>query len=370
MQLAETPGSEGASGAAAAEQRTIRLAALTTGAGVPSARFRVRQMVPHMVADGVEVTELAPKIGIYQPSPSRTGRSRPLRAAGEVAWTLQKAWARSGDLRAAKRFDGAWVCRELLPNVPGLDGLLSVPFVLDLDDAVWARNAFSEHAFRRTASRARLVLAGNEYLAEFAARYADVVLVPTAVDTDRLRPGRRRSDGEGFVVGWIGTSSNFKYLQAIEHQLAHFLSRHPNARLRVVANRAPALPGIDPEAWEFVPWAEDKELEVIRGFDVGIMPLADDRWSRGKCGYKLLSYLACAVPGIASDVGPNRQILAGGAAGWVVERQDDWFDALEEAYSDAAERADRGRFGRQHTELNYSCKVVAPVISSALHRVF
>lgn len=344
---------------------------MTAGASTPSARFRVRQLIDALAGVGVYVTELVPDIDIYAPSPARRdGASAIGRWSSDLVWLLRKVRGRAGDLRAAAGFDGAWLCRETLPYIWGLDGLIAAPYVLDVDDAVWTRNPLSAAAFRRTAANARLVLAGNEYLAEHSARYADVVLVPTAVDTSHLHPPSDGRDGERFVVGWIGTASNLKYLEMVAGAIEAFLECHPDALLRIVSNGAPDPRRFRTAAVDFVPWSEEREVKLIQGFDVGLMPLTDDHWTRGKCGYKLLSYLACGVPGVASDVGPNRQILADGGAGVVVENEQQWREALETLYTEGGTRREMGRVGRQHVEENYSVPVIASAVASALRRAF
>lgn len=341
---------------------TLRVAALTRGRDVPSARFRVRQLVPLLAAEGVEVEEHAPA----RPAHRLLGRGAP----GAYAHALL---FRGAALAATRRADVTLLQRELVSTYRTLEGFAKGPRVLDVDDAVYLkRGGKAGDAVAAIARGCRMVLAGNRTLAEwFRPHCADVRIVPTAVDTDRYAPAeateaeRAKEASGGPVLGWIGTAANAGNLVAIQDALADTLERHPAARLRVVAERPPDLPALPPNQWEFVPWSAEREVALLRSFTVGLMPLEDTAWNRGKCGFKLLQYMAVGAPAVASPVGVNQDILAQGA-GLAATTRDEWAEALDRLLSDAALRARMARDGRRVVVAGYGAKAVAPMVAKAL----
>jgi len=211
--------------------------------------------------------------------------------------------------------------------------------------------------------RASIVVVGNAYLADRAraAGAKRVELVPTVVDLERYRADRG-SDGRAFTIGWIGSPSTAKYLARLAPVLAGFCRAH-DARLVVVGAREVSL---DHVQVELKPWSEATEVEDILGFDVGIMPLPDDPWERGKCGYKLIQYMACARPVIASPVGANRQIVEHGVNGFLATTDDEWRSALEMLYAAPELRARLGAAGRRKVQTAYSTRVTAPHLANLL----
>ncbi|MBY0279290.1 glycosyltransferase [Candidatus Binatia bacterium] len=339
------------------------MAAFTGGIHVPSARFRVRQFVAPLRAEGVDVVELPSRAGAYPPS---TGR----RLVTWAAWNLA---ARLSDVagRAARRADVTLLQREFLSTKVTLEPMTRRPRVLDVDDAIWfwGGDAFA----RRLAGLCERVICGNAFLAEqFASWHGCVEVLPTAVDTDRFVPAgacdRAPSDERPQVLGWSGTRSTLPCLYAIERPLADVLRRYPRAILRVVCDHPPELPLLG-ERVAFVRWSPEAEVRAIQDMTIGLMPLEDSVVTRGKCSLKMLLYMACGVPVVVSPVGANRDVLACGDSGLAATTPDDWVDAIDSLLRDP-DSADRcGARGRAIVEERFSVRALAPRLASLLREV-
>jgi glycosyltransferase involved in cell wall biosynthesis len=239
--------------------------------------------------------------------------------------------------------------------------LLKRPLVLDVDDAIWLKRPF----VAKIAKSATAVFAGNQFLADwFSQHNENVFIVPTAIDTDRFKPRDHRHDAQPFTVGWTGSSPNLRYLAAIEEPLAQFLRSHPAARLLIVCNQPPTLPQVPPNQLEFVSWTPANEAAAVSQMDVGLMPLDNGDWERGKCSFKMLQYMACGLPVVVSPIGMNAAVLARGRLGLAARAPRDWLDALTHCadHPDAAKAM--GRTGRRVVETYYSLGCIAEQIAS------
>jgi len=265
------------------------------------------------------------------------------------------------------RADVTWLEREIMPGRLTLEPLLHRPLLFDVDDAIWLLSPGHERATRAVARRAACVLAGNDFLADWFGSVAPAVeRVWTAIDTARFVP-RQRSGGR-FVVGWTGSGSSIRYLAAIAGAVARFLAEAPDARLVVVSDVFVPLPGVPPERVDLVPWSPAAEATVIGEFDVGLMPLGRGTWAKGKCAFKMLQYLACAVPAVVSPVGMNAQILAMAEVGVAADDEDGWVEALLALYRDRDRAGTLGRQGRALAERDFSVPVVAAQLAAAMRR--
>lgn len=345
--------------------RPLRVVALTSGRDVPSARFRVRQHIPLLRELGLDVEEHPAPVDKYL-AVGVTGRM-PGPVAPGVSWLLRKAVAagRRSGVAASASADLTWLERELVPGRYSLEGMLGRPVVFDVDDSIWAHRDARPSEIRRIAEESALVIAGNDYIADwFRAHARRVEVIPTAVDARRFVPRKARPADEPFRVGWIGTSSNFDALRAIEQPLGSFLDSR-DAVLTVVADKPPHLDSIASRRVEFQRWSAAREVEAVRRFDVGLMPVLDDEWGRGKCGYKALQYMACAIPAVVSPVGFNRKLVATGGA-VAAGAGEEWAAVLDELFSDPEHRLTVGRAGRAAVEREFSCEVVSRTIARVL----
>lgn len=278
-------------------------------------------------------------------------------------------------LLSVRRFAVLWVEKELFPFLPGtFEGLLGrtgVPYVLDYDDATFHRYDRHRSALvRRLLGRklaplirgARTVTPGNAYLADYCrdAGAGDVRIVPTVVELDRYADVSEPETNE-FRVGWIGSPTTTPFL-AIAGAALEQLARERPVRLVVIG--AGHLPPMD-VPMERHDWSEQTEASLLAGVHIGIMPLPSAPWERGKCGYKLIQYMACGRAVIASPVGVNTDIVTDDVGLLAVDAVT-WLDAVRRLADDAALRRAMGRAGRKRVLRDYSMDRTAPEIASIL----
>ncbi|MCU0723748.1 MAG: glycosyltransferase family 4 protein [Planctomycetes bacterium] len=249
--------------------------------------------------------------------------------------------------------------------------------VFDFDDAVQFRDPFRgppesirrDGRFARTVRGADAVLAGNAVLAGLA-RQAGAVgrieTLPTPVDVRRYA-GRGRPPAEGFLLGWIGQASTLPYLLDVLPALEDLARGREGIRLRVIAD---AFPDSAVLPIERRPWSEDGEAELLEGVDAGLMPLRDDPWSRGKCGYKILQYFAARRPVVASPVGVNADLVRPGINGFHARSAAEWADAILRLRADPGLGEAMGREGRRTlTEGGYTLEACVPRLAAFLEEV-
>ncbi len=346
----------------------MRVAALTSGRNLPSARFRVRQYIAHLQHLGIRTVEHCPPVSQGARLPGALGRIRerylPPVAAAKAGLNLA---GRLPGIMASRKADLTWLERHFVPGMDDLAGLLRPPLVLDIDDAIWLYNPLGEKMVRRLVRRAEMVLAGNRFIADWCSNHQqNIRIVPTGIDCDRFRPRPApKRPGAPFVVGWTGTSANFVFLEMIAPALARFLRAHRDAVLLVVADRRPRLAGLPAGQVVFVQWRAEIEHRVLHRMDVGIMPLDDSDISRGKCSFKMLQYLAAGLPVIASPYGMNREVLDLVPGGMGPKGAGQWRDCLQAAKADA----EAGRFDpvalREVVVQNFAAEKIAGKIARA-----
>lgn len=260
-------------------------------------------------------------------------------------WVLLGVW----------RYDLVWVEKELFPYLPAwaewLLAHLGPGYVVDYDDAVFHRyDTQGNYLVRnllgrkidRVMARARTVFAGNEYLAQRAkeAGARSVVLLPTVIDPERYRK-KEVNDSRKVRIGWIGSPSTLKYLKAVKQELEEVCLEANAGLLLVNGHEGFAFKG----DLRMIPWTEEGEVEAILQMDIGIMPLPDDEWERGKCAYKLIQYMACGLPVVASPVGMNNEVVWHGENGFLASDTKEWKKALLTLIQDAALRKKMGENG-------------------------
>ena len=234
--------------------------------------------------------------------------------------------------------------------------------VFDVDDAIYVRkprrlgeaaddSAWRKRKFAATCRWVDVVAAGNEVLADVARASARAVaILPTSIDTAAYQATTATAADPPTVV-WIGSPENLVYLQMIRPALARWTVRHPTLRMRVICSRFPDWPEINVER---IAWSAATEAQALATAHIGVMPLSDDEWSRGKCAFKLLQYMAAALPCVASPVGANTEAVIDGVNGFHARTDADWEHRLESLIRSPELRADFGESGRRHVEARYA----------------
>lgn len=350
-----------------AQNKIIRVAALTSSRNDATARFRIRQYVLTLEKYNVEVAEYCPILSQYARLPGglsdiRTRYIPPILGAQMLLNTLFRIPGILGTYKA----DVLWLERSFLPGAEALVHFTKAPRVLDVDDAVWLMNPLGEWSAKLLTRSVDAVIAGNNYLAAWYSKYCKkIYIVPTAIDCQRFLPKQDGSKTENdlFVIGWTGSSANFKYLKLIEKPLARFLTKHQRSRLLIVADREPVFELIPKSQVMFEPWMAQTEARILHDMDIGIMPLTDDDWARGKCSFKMLQYMSTGIPVVVSNVGMNREVLEKGACGFGADNDEAWYEYFEILYSKPNFRAELGRTGRMIVESSYSVEVISRHLS-------
>ena len=355
----------------------MKVLALTPGPThvSPGLRYRIEQWEPLLRQDGIEIT-YAPFMDVEL--------ERVLYARGRTLSKIKgmmSAYMRQlGSIAAAREFDLVYVFREAALIGPAvIEPLIArrkTPIVFDFDDAIFVRYRSPSNAYwsylkfagktAKLCNTASEVMAGNAYLADYASRHNEAVtVIPTTIDTDLYRPERRRPRNDGtMTLGWTGSHSTAQHLERLRPALTE-LAAHKRFRLVVVGARAPAIPGALVEART---WSAETEVDDLSDIDIGIMPLPDDAWTRGKCGLKALQYMGLGIPAVVSRVGVNTEIIADGVNGLIADTDEEWLDRLTSLINDAALRSKLGRAARETVEQRYSAKHIAPQVAAIFRR--
>ncbi len=267
-----------------------------------------------------------------------------------------------------KRYTYVYIHRETVPvGLPWVEWFIAVvarkKIIFDFDDSIWLKNySDSNKAFAflkryrnvpYLCGKAWKVSAGNHILAEYAGKYcSQVEIVPTVVDTENYHFGARQNNQNIFTIGWTGSHSTVQYLLHLE-DVFRKLEQKYKFRLLVISDREP---GMNLKCLEFLKWNKATEIEDLMKFDIGIMPLKDDPWSRGKCGFKAIQYMSLGIPAAVSDVGVNSTIVDDRINGWICRTDNDWKQIFEGCFQGNYNLNSLGNAARKKIEEKYSVK--------------
>lgn len=257
------------------------------------------------------------------------------------------------DFRHVINADVVAIEREYFPWLPPVFELLvrvlKGGYILEFDDAIFLSRG-RRMKYPATIKMATKVIVGNRYLEEYAKRFNEkVVLVPTCVDTRKyVRKTDHAVDGP-LIIGWIGLPYNFHHIDIAADALERLFSEY-RCEFLIVSARMP----VNKVPMRFVKWDLDSEADTIGSFNIGIMPLVDNPFSRGKCGLKILQYMAAGVPVVASPVGVNSEIITDGVNGFLAKSVDEWYEKLKILVEDEELRERFGIEGRRTVEEIYS----------------
>jgi len=335
-----------------------------------SSRLRIMQYLPYLKAAGITVRidpffESAYLERLYAKQSTTTAAFRAYR---------HRLW----QMLHRHRPDAIWLEKELFPWLPwAIERLFlphGVPVISDYDDAIFhnydlhrmtlVQKIFGQKIDHLMGTSA-VVLAGNAYLADRALKSgaAEVRIVPTVVDTEVYDAAAHAPQDRKLRIGWIGTPSTWTQYGAPMMPMLGSLAAEMDAKIVAVGAGSAAHPEAVLEIW---PWSEDREVVDVRALDIGIMPLDDTPWSRGKCGYKLIQYMACGLPVVASPVGVNTDIVEHGVNGFLASNETEWRQALSTLLQDSDLRRRMGAAGRRKVETQYSLQVWGPRVARML----
>jgi len=341
----------------------------------PSQRFRIEQWGPELRARGVEL-EIATLLDLKQQrllyAPGQTAR--------KMAMLGQVLLRRLAQISRPQRYDAIWLHRAAFPiGPPILERWLArsgVPLILEFDDAIYLTDTSEANARWRSLKCAgktnelckisSRVVVGNEYLAEYARRFnSHVSIVPTTIDTSAYQARETYADSNPVVIGWSGSVTTVAHLRKIDRVLQR-VAAEEHIRLHVMGTPTYTLEGVSTHA---IQWSPEVELPELNRFDVGVMPLPDEEWARGKCALKALQYMALGIPTITAPVGVNAEIIQDGTNGLLATTEDEWVERITSLVRDVRMRERIGRAGRDTVVREYSTSVQAPRVHEVLELV-
>jgi len=346
----------------------MKILFLTAGdATVASSRIRVYQYVPYLQRAWIRCI-IIPITNARQEHKSRT-------------WKLIKRRFNSGIRYFKIPFysivcDVVFIQKVLLPiGIQNLIRTLNSNIVFDFDDAIWLwyqscaepSSAVRRRLLRHTIERSKYVITlENDYLKKFALKFTrNILMVTGPVDCKRLFP-KREKENKNIVIGWIGSPPNTPYLKPLFNVFKRISENHPNVIIELVGASNLKIEGVNLVIKQ---WCLDTEVENLHDFDIGIMPLPDDKWTRGKGGYKLLQYMAVGIPCIASPVGINSILIREDVNGYLANSEDEWYEKLEILIKNRVLRESMGANGRKLVEEQYSLEAAVPKLIKLVKRV-
>jgi glycosyltransferase involved in cell wall biosynthesis len=275
---------------------------------------------------------------------------------------------RFGDLFRIRNADYVFLYREAAPLGPPvfefvMARVMKKKIIYDFDDAIWLPNVSDSNRFfsfmkwyRKVGyicSISWKISCGNKYLADYARRFNNnVVLNPTTIDTTHHHNKLKTFSDGPLVIGWTGTHSTIKYLHDLLPVFEKLAKTH-QFKLLVISDRKPDF---DEPFLEYIPWNKKSEIDDLLKIDVGLMPLTDDQWTRGKCGFKALQYMSLGIPAIASPVGVNTMVVDDGVNGYICDTHEEWYDCLRLLASDKQQLLKLAAHTRDKIERGYSVK--------------
>jgi glycosyltransferase involved in cell wall biosynthesis len=340
----------------------------------PGQRYRIEQWEPLLRRRGVEIT--------YEPFENEDlhGLLYQTGNLGRKLTNVARLFARRfSTIRSARQYDAVYVFREAaLLGPPIFEWLIKkarVPMVFDFDDAIFVSYRSPSNGYlsylkfaAKTKTICRLashVMVGNPYLAEYARQVnPHVTIIPTTIDTEKYEV-RRPEPADVPIIGWTGSFSTVQHLDTLGSALQK-LAESERFRLRVIGTPEYRLPGVDVEAFA---WRSETEVDDLRPIDVGIMPLPNDAWSKGKCGLKALQFMALGIPTICSPVGVNTDIIQDGQNGFIADSHEEWVTKLQLLLRSPELRRQMGLAGRATVEERYSAIAQAPRVYEVLESV-
>ncbi|HEY5402130.1 MAG TPA: glycosyltransferase family 4 protein [Pyrinomonadaceae bacterium] len=341
----------------------------------PGQRYRLEQWEPLLRERGVDITYAPFECAELNDVVYKQGQ-----IAKKLRLVVQALGRRAALLSKLTNYDVIYLHREAALLGPAVFERLihrsGVPIVFDFDDAIFLSYKSPSNGYLsylkfagKTKTNCRLaahVMVGNPYLAEYARQFnQNVSIIPTTIDTDKYKPVNIEDSSGPVVIGWTGSHSTVQHLDTLRSALAK-LAQRESIRLRVIGTPNYQIEGVE---FETIMWRSETEVEDLSAVDIGIMPLPDDNWARGKCGAKALQFMAMGIPTVCSPVGVNTDIIQDNENGLIANSEDEWIEKLSLLIRSRELRARLGKAGRQTIEQRFSAAVQAPRVHEVLESV-
>jgi glycosyltransferase involved in cell wall biosynthesis len=334
----------------------------------PSSRFRIWQFVDPLKKLGHEV-----KVRVIHPERnwSSSYQYEAVRNFHQRLGTLQRVCSAIRHIQSAGNFDVIMMNRDLIPEtrIDFLETWLcrkNPHIIFDFDDAIHLGNRSKK--LEKILPHFAWITPGNEYLASYARQLNQRVTVwPTVVDTDSYQPVKARKPGP-IRIGWSGSQSTIAYCLPLLKNIIIQLAKTEDFEFIVIAEVPPILdwPGVK---WRYIPWTPDSEVAGLQEIDIGLMPLRDEPFERGKCGLKGIQYMGVGIPTLVSPVGVNKEIVLHGETGFHCFSNEEWLQSLRLLIHNPKLRKEMGRAGRIRVEEDYSIRSLLPKMQDIFEKV-
>ncbi|AKX54000.1 glycosyltransferase family 4 protein [Thiopseudomonas alkaliphila] len=327
----------------------MKINAITRSGVAPSGWYRIGVLKPIFAAHDILINEITPKVSSLPP-PENYKR---------LAWLFAALWERFTYLNLLKKTDITILQRELISTIPTFERFLPGKLILDVDDAIFLnkRGLAAINAAKASVG----VVCGNAYLAEYFSRYnTNIKIIPTGVDVNKMMIDPKRLEKPGKkIIGWIGTASNLKYFEPITAALCSILKEFGDeVELRIVTSHSSAIPIELSNVCNFVKWYPNIEFDELPTWTLGLMPLDDDPWTRGKCAFKMLQYMSAGIPVVVSPVGMNIDVLNLGQFGYGPETEEQWYEVIKTLLENDSLNYQFGMAARVIAERDFSLESV------------
>ncbi len=342
-----------------------------------SNRIRVEQFLPFLHDKGM----------VYKVRPFINKRFYailylPYHYAEKAFWFFICTLNRILDIVRALRYDVIFIHREAYPFggaiIESILRSMGKPIIFDFDDAVFLPNTSKENIYidkfknpnkvAKIIGMSRCVIAGNSYLSNFALKYnKNVIVIPSSIDTEKYRPVPRPAEKAEIVIGWMGSNTTKDFLLDLEQAFVRLSGRYKNITFKLVGAQPS---GIRLSSVIYKKWKMEEEFADLNSFDIGIMPVPDTEWAKGKCGFKAILYMSCGLPVVVSPVGANLEIIDEGVNGFFAANNEEWVNTISKLVEDGKLRRTMGEKGRDKVIQRYSLIYTAPLFYKSLRAVY
>lgn len=322
------------------------------GMEIPSSNFRMRCYYPYLDKAGFQVTEVNTKEVLKPQLPKIPKINALVNILGLKEYFISKNLKKFEE--QVKRADIVWVNKAIHERLFGIIKKQRKKIIFDIDDAIWQD---AEEIFRKNLEIVETAIVGNQYLAEeISKRFkGNVVLIPTTIDISDYAE-IKNLDKKPFRIGWLGSSFTNEYLLEIAPAINKFLKNHV-AEFHIISGGFSGLKEIFPEKTSFHEWREDRFISQLYSWEIGIMPMPNSEWVKGKCSFKMLQYMAAELPVMVSPYGLNAEILAKAECGLGPVTNEEWLEAFEKLYADENLRKRLGKNGRLLVENEFTTQM-------------
>ncbi|MFH1593966.1 MAG: glycosyltransferase family 4 protein [Candidatus Omnitrophota bacterium] len=320
----------------------------------PSNRFRVEQYLPTLKERGINFS-----VRPFYSSNFRKILLKKGRYLQKILYLVFFTVLRLADVFKCRNYEIVFIHREAFPTndciFEWLFGKLSKKLIYDFDDSIFLTKPSK---VKKIIALSDFVIAGNGFLKEYALKLnKNVEVLHTCIDTDRYKPAIRFRDNKKTVIGWMGSPTTAKYLSEIKEVFRILSQKYHNVEYRVIGARFDKSADVSLVNKD---WVLNSEVTELQHFDIGLMPMPDDEWTRGKCAFKIIQYMAVGIPAVASPVGMNAEVIQDGVNGFLASGIEEWCEKLSRLIESLPLRQRLGAEGRRTAERNYSLNVNAP----------